>query len=203
MQNKLQELTDRLYAEGLSKGKQEGEEVLKNAKAEAEQIVSQAKAEAERIIAEANKKADELKTKTEADIRMAGAQSIAAVRHEVEQLILAQAVEKSVKGALSADEFLKEMIKTVVAAFNPGNSAATELELILPEAVKSSVEPFLKGEVSRQLNAGIEVSYSKKLNAGFKISPKGSGYLLQFTDDEFIRLISSYLRPAAKKILFG
>ena len=32
MQNKLQELTDRLYNEGLSKGKQEGEELLAKAK---------------------------------------------------------------------------------------------------------------------------------------------------------------------------
>ena len=203
MQNKLQELTDRLYAEGLSKGKQDGEEMLKKAKAEAEDIVNQAKAEAERIVAEANRKADELKTKTEADIRMAGAQSIAAVRHEVEQLVLAQAVDKQVKGTLSADDFLKEIIKAVVAAFNPANADATDLELILPEAVKASVEPFLQGEISKQFKAGIEVSYSKKLNAGFKISPKGSGWLLQFTDDEFIRLISTYLRPAAKKILFG
>ncbi len=203
MQNKLQELTDRLYAEGLSKGKQEGEELVQKAKAEAEQIVNQAKVEAERIVAEANKQADELKQKTEADIRMAGAQSIAAVRHEVEQLIVAQTVEKGVKGALSADEFLKQVIKAVVAAFNPANADAIDLELILPEAVKASVEPFLQNEVGKQLKAGIEVSYSKKLNAGFKISPKGSGWLLQFTDDEFIRLISTYLRPAAKKILFG
>ena len=35
MQNKLQELTDRLYAEGLSKGKQEGEELVQKAKTEA------------------------------------------------------------------------------------------------------------------------------------------------------------------------
>ena len=55
MQNKLQELTDRLYAEGLSKGKQEGEELVQKAKAEAEQIVNQAKAEAARIVAEASK----------------------------------------------------------------------------------------------------------------------------------------------------
>ena len=76
MQNKLQELTDRLYAEGLSKGKQEGEELVQKAKAEAEEIVNQAKAEAARIVADAQKSADELKEKTEADIRMAGAQSV-------------------------------------------------------------------------------------------------------------------------------
>ena len=35
MQNKLQELTDKLYAEGLSKGKQEGEEIVAKANARA------------------------------------------------------------------------------------------------------------------------------------------------------------------------
>ena len=39
MQNKLQELTDKLYQEGLSKGKQEGENLVAQAKAEAEKII--------------------------------------------------------------------------------------------------------------------------------------------------------------------
>jgi hypothetical protein len=36
MPNKLQELTDKLYNEDLSKGKQEGEEILANAKVQAD-----------------------------------------------------------------------------------------------------------------------------------------------------------------------
>ena len=40
MQNKLQELTDKLYNEGLSKGKSEGEAILANAKAQAEEIIA-------------------------------------------------------------------------------------------------------------------------------------------------------------------
>ena len=46
MQNKLQELTDKLYSEGLSKGKQEGEQIVAKANAQAEEIVSKAKEEA-------------------------------------------------------------------------------------------------------------------------------------------------------------
>ena len=42
MQDKLQELTDRLYEEGLSKGRQEAEELLAKARAEAKEIVSAA-----------------------------------------------------------------------------------------------------------------------------------------------------------------
>ena len=46
MQNKLQELTDRLYNEGLSKGKQEGEELLAKAKVQADEMIAKAQAEA-------------------------------------------------------------------------------------------------------------------------------------------------------------
>ena len=49
MQNKLQEMTDKLYNEGLSKGKQEGEEILARSRKEAEEIIAQAKKQAEEM----------------------------------------------------------------------------------------------------------------------------------------------------------
>ena len=60
MQNKLQELTDKLYNEGLSKGKQEGEAVLANARVQAAEIVENAKKEAAGIVAAARKEAEGL-----------------------------------------------------------------------------------------------------------------------------------------------
>ena len=47
MENKLQELTDKLYNEGLSKGKKEGEEILANARKEAADIIAAAQKEAD------------------------------------------------------------------------------------------------------------------------------------------------------------
>ena len=52
MSNKLQELTDRLYSEGLSKGKEQGELLVSEARSEAENIIAQAKAQAEQKAAE-------------------------------------------------------------------------------------------------------------------------------------------------------
>ena len=69
MQNKLQELTDKLYKEGLSKGKQEGEEILAKAKVQADEIVAKAQAEAANILAAANKEAEDLKTKVQGDLK--------------------------------------------------------------------------------------------------------------------------------------
>lgn len=50
MENKLQELTDKLYKEGLSKGKEEGEAILAKANEKAAEIIEEAKKQAESIL---------------------------------------------------------------------------------------------------------------------------------------------------------
>ena len=203
MQNKLQELTDKLYNEGLSKGKQEGEELLKKAHEEANAIVANAKAEAERIVAQANKEAEELKTKVAADVRMAAVQSIAVTKQEMEKMVVTKATEQGVKANLGSADFVKEMITSIVKAYNPANSSPVDLDFILPESLKAQVEPFVKNELGKLFQSGVKVDFSKKVGGGFKVAPKEGGYVLQFTDEEFNALISNYLRPATKKILFG
>jgi V/A-type H+-transporting ATPase subunit E len=203
MQDKLQELTDRLYNEGLSKGKQDGEELLQKAQAEADRIVAYAKAEADRIIAQANKEAEETKTKVNADVKMAATQSIAVTKQEIEKMVVTKAATEGVKANMSNAAFVKELITSVVKAFNPQNAAPVDLNFILPESLKAELEPFMKSEIANQFKGGVRVDYSKKLNGGFKVSPKDGGYMLQFTDEEFTQLIANYLRPATKKILFG
>ncbi len=196
-------MTDRLYNEGLSKGKQEGEELLQKARTDAENIVAQAKAEAERIVAQANKEAEEMKTKVTADIRMAATQSISVTKQEIEQMLVNKAATEGVKANMSNADFVKELILSVVKAFNPQNASPVALDLILPDSLKAQVEPFIQNEIANQFKGEVKVDYSKKMNGGFKIAPKDGGYMLQFTDEEFTQLIANYLRPATKKILFG
>ena len=53
MENKLQQLTEKLYNEGLSKGRAEAEAVLAKAHADAEKIVAEAQDKAREITAQA------------------------------------------------------------------------------------------------------------------------------------------------------
>ena len=203
MQDKLQELTNRLYNEGLSKGEHDGEELVQKAQAEADRIIAYAKAEAEHIVAKANKEAEEMKTKVAADVKMAATQSIAVTKQEIEKMLVSKAAADGVKANMSNAGFVKELITNVVKAFNPQNASPVDLSLILPESLKAEVEPFVKNEIANQFKCEVKVDYSKKMNGGFTVSPKDGGYMLQFTDEEFTQLIANYLRPATKKILFG
>ena len=63
---KIQELTDKLYREGVEKGNAEGQKLVEQAKSEAAKIVEEAHAQAEKIVAEAQKKANDLENNTKA-----------------------------------------------------------------------------------------------------------------------------------------
>lgn len=203
MQNKLQELTDKLYNEGLSKGKQEGEAILNQAKVQAEEIIARAKAEAAGILADAGKEAEELRTRTASDLKMAANQSLAALKQEMETLLINKVTDKDISKTLTSAEFVSQIIQTVAKAFNPDSSEPQDLAVILPESMKKELEPFLRKELAKALGAGAEVRFGKNLSGGFTIGPKGEGWFISFTDETFREMISGYLRPAAKKILFG
>ena len=201
MHNKLQELTDKLYNEGLSKGKQEGEEILAKAKVQAEEIIAKAKAEAEAVMAAANKAAEDLKTKVQSDLKMAAAQSIAATKKDIETLVVTKMTAEQTAAALTSAEFVKEVILAVAKSFN--TEEPVDLEVVLPEKLKKDLEPFVAAELAKALKGNVKATFTKKVAGGFTIGPKDGGYFISFTDETFNALISEYLRPATKKILFG
>ena len=199
--DKLQELTQKLYEEGLAKGKQDGEALLQKAQSEAEGIVKQAQEEAEAILAKARKDAEDFKVKVEGDVKMAAQQAVQATRADIENLVVSKVVDGTVDKALANEDYIKGIITAVAQKFSADEPA--DLSLVLPESLKSALEPFVKNELGKLLGKGIDASFSKKVAGGFKIGPKDGGYFVSLTDDTFKDLIGSYLRPATKKLLFG
>ena len=201
MQNKLQELTDKLYNEGLSKGREEGEALLAKAKSQAADIVAEAEKKAAEIMTKAEKEAEAYKVKVAGDLKMAASQSVQATRKDIEDLVVFKMTGSATEKALSDEAFVKEVIKAVAEKFNA--ETAMDLNLVLPETLKSSLEPFVKDELSTILKGQVNASFSKKIAGGFTIGPKDGSYFISLTDETFKELISEYLRPATRKLLFG
>ena len=95
MQDKLQELTEKLYNEGLSKGKEEGERLLEQARKQADAIVAKAKEDAAGITAKAEKDAADLHEKAVSDIRMASSQALQATRKDIENLLTGKLADEA------------------------------------------------------------------------------------------------------------
>jgi Archaeal/vacuolar-type H+-ATPase subunit E len=200
MPDKLQELTDKLYQEGLMKGKQEAEEVAQKAKEKAERIIAEANEKAAKIVSDAEKQADDLKQRTANDVKMASTQTISALKQKIEAEFLNKAVAVPVKEAMNDTEFIKSLIDKVVTAFKDKGEAS--LDVILPDKFKDELDSYLKNEISKKFGATINVRYDRETGSGFKIGPKDGGYFISFTEGEFEKIVSEYLRPATRKLLF-
>lgn len=200
--DKLQELTRMLYDEGLAKGKEEAEALVAEARTRAAGIVDAARKEADAILADARRQAEDLTTKTHGDLRLAAQQSVQATRQEIENLVVTRLTDAPVADALGAPDFVKEVIRSVAAGFRSDDPQ--EIALVLPESLRGQgLEAFLSGEIAKLLGSGVEASFSKKVSGGFRIGPKDGSYFVSFTDETFRELISAYLRPATRKLLYG
>lgn len=202
MQDKLQQLTEKLYNEGLAKGKQEAESLVKSAKEESEKMIASAAEECRLMKEKTEKECSDLRLKAEGDIKTASRQALSQIKQDIESAVKMEAVSAPVKEALSSSEFMQSIIKTVVSAFGAGKDA-TSLDLVLPEAMKEKLSGFLKGVLASSFAKGLDVNFSKDLGAGFRISQKGSGYFIDFTDDSFEKIIAEYIRPKTRKLIFG
>ena len=201
MQNKLQELTDKLYQEGLSKGKEDGAKILSEAQAQADDIIAKVKSEAQKIVENAEKQAADIKAKAQSDVKMASSQALQATRKDIEDILLGSTVKENVSKELSEVNLLKEILLAVAKNFTTNESV--DLALVLPEKVKAEVEPWLKGELQKALGCEVKAEFSKKISGGFTIGPKDGSYFVSLTEQTFNELICEYLRPITKKILFG
>lgn len=201
MSNKLQELTDRLYNEGLSKGKEEGEILLSKARKEADEIIANARKQAEDIVTEAENRAAQLKEKAESDIKMASEQALMATKKDIENLLVNALCTEETEKVLSEEKFLKEIILAVAQKFSTQQSE--DISLVLPASLESMLEPWVSTELKKALKKEISVDFSKKIKGGFSIGPQNGSWYISMSDENFKALISEYLRPVTKKLLFG
>lgn len=201
MSDKLQELTDRLYKEGLAKGREEGDRILSEAGEKAKATVGEAERKAAEIIAKAEKDAADLKSKVESDLKMASSQCVQAVKKDIENVLVDSLVKAGVSEALSGEGFLKEIIGAVAAKFSAEQQC--DLSLVLPESLREQLTPWVEGELSKMLKTGVTASFSRKISGGFRIGPSDGGWYVSLTDETFSELIAEYLRPVTRKLLFG
>ncbi len=202
MENKLQQLTQKLYDEGLEKGRAEADRLVAEAKAQAAKIVADAEAQAAKIAAAAEAKAEDVAKNTLTEIALAGKQAVARIKSEIAGLIVAKATGKGVGDAAVDPAFIKEMLLAVAKNWNGADAGKVELQALLPEAERAKLDAAFEKSAQELLAAGVEVSYSKEVKSGFKVGAKDGGYYISFADADIEALLSEYLREKVAEMLF-
>lgn len=202
MENKLQELTRKLYDEGLEKGRAEAERLVADAKTRAAKIEADARAQAENVLRQAQAKAEDVEKNTLTEIALAGKQAVARIKSEIAGMIVAKSIDAGVKEAAIDPAFIKEMLLAVAKNWNGADAGKVELQALLPESERAKLDEAF-GKVAKELlAAGIEVGYSKEVRTGFKVGAKDGGYYISFSDADVEALLGEYLREKVSAMLF-
>ena len=192
----LSELTEKVYAEGVEKGKAQAEQIVAKAQEEAAAIVAKAEKEAAEKLAAAEAKLAELDKNSRAELKLFAEQSVSALRTEVANLLTDQLAAESVKAATADAKFMQGIIaKLAEQMAKDGN---VTIEAADAEALKKYFAANAKG----LLEKGVKVSEVKGIKTDFAIVSEKGGYKLAFGEKEFVEYFKEFLRPQLVELLF-
>ena len=203
MENKLQELTEKLYTVGVEKAKNEAEIIIADAQKEADRIIKNANSEAEKIISEAKNEGAELKKKIESELKLSSKQVITTIKNQVTNLVIKDLLSKDLENTLDENEFIKSLIELVVKKWDINEPQSTDLHIILPKEKKNDFDKIIKAKINNLLTKGLVVNFDDNFKSGFKIAPKDNSYIINFAQEDFDNFFKTYLRAKTANLLYG
>lgn len=194
--DKIQELTSKLYSEGVEKGKQEAEKIIAEANAQRKQILDEATAKAQEIIAAAEKQSAEMRSHTEAELKLFAAQAIEALKTEITNLITDKLASDNVKAALQDQTFIQKIIVELVRNWSKNE------KLVIGVQNSQELENYIASNAKDILDKGLKIESVNGIKTGFTLSPEDGSYKVKFGEEEFIEYFKEFLRPQVQKLLF-
>jgi V/A-type H+-transporting ATPase subunit E len=202
MSNKILELTEKIYNEGVVKAKVDADQIIAKATEKANEIIKSAKKQEIEILENANKQALDIKKNCDSEMQLAARQFTSNLKQKITTIITTQHSSNLIKESFKDIEFIKNIILTTIQNWNPQKPEELDLKLLLPEKVKKELTIFLENKTLNSLNKGVTIEIDSKTKTGFKIAPLNGNYTISFNENDFENFFKSYFRERTKKLLF-
>jgi len=196
MESKIQELTDKIYREGVEKGNDEARRLVKNAQNEALQIVENAKKKADSILAAAKKSSGEMEAHTKSELKLFANQAINALKSEVANLITDKIVHASVQNMLKDKEVMNAFLLSLASQWSANEN------IVISSSDVESLKAYFQVKAKELLDKGVTIEQVNGQKALFSISPANGAYKVNFGEEEFENYFKSFLRPQLVEMLF-
>lgn len=196
MENKIQELTDKIYREGVEKGAEESKRLIEKAQEEAKTIIENAKKEADSILATSRKSADELAENTKSELKMFAGQAVNALKSEIANVITDKIVTEPVKEFAGNKNFLNEFIVALAGKWS------VDEPIVISTADAESLKKYFVANAKALLDKGITIEQVNGKKALFTVSPADGSYKVSFGEEEFMNYFKEFLRPQLVEKLF-
>lgn len=203
MEDKIKEITEKLYHEGVAKGEARAQEIIAEARQQADALIRAAKDDADRIVSEARQQAENIRKAAEGEIKVAAAQALTTLKQQIVDALLLEVVDKPMTAALSDPSTVANLLSILFQNWNPQAGGHPSLEVLLPEGKKAELESALRSALQQELVKGMSLRFVRTIKAGFQIRPEGKSFKISLTDEDFKEFFKEYLRPKTRDFLFG
>lgn len=195
MENKIQELTEKIYKEGVEKGNEEANRLVEEAKKQSAQLVAEAKKQAEAIVAQARKAAKELDANTKSELKLYAAQAVNALKSQVATLVTDTVVEEALKEQ-GKTTFFNEFILKLATSWSANEP------IVISTSDAASLKAFFAAKAKNLLDNGVTIQQVNDVKTKFSIAPADGSYKVNFGEEEFENYFKAFLRPQIVEMLF-
>ena len=196
MNNKIQELTDIIYNEGVAKGQAQADQILAQAREQAEKIISDARKQADSIVAAARKESADNAENVQKELRLYAAQAVEALKSEIATVVTDKIVTDSVKGFTADQKAFNEFMLRIAQEWGKNQ----QIEIKAQDA--DALTRYFTANAKALLDKGVKITQVNGQPAEFSIQPADGSYKVNFGTDEFINWFKSMLRPQLVETLF-
>ena len=196
MENKIQELTDKIYREGVEKGNTEAQKLIANAQDEAKKIVEDARKEAEAIVAASRKSADELAENTKSELKLFAGQAVNALKSEIATLVTDKIVNADVKAIAADKDYLNAFIVALASKWSVNEP------IVISTADADGLKKYFASQAKALLDKGVKIEQVNGNKTLFTVSPADGSYKVNFGEEEFMNYFKEFLRPQLVEMLF-
>ena len=196
MESKIQELTQKLLAEGVEKGNAEAEKIVAAAQEKAAQIVKDAEAQAADIVAKAKKDAVALGDNTKSELKMFNAQALNALKTELANVVCDQVVKDVVKSQVDDKTFMNEFMLKMAEKWG------AQEDIVISAADAASLKTVFAKKAKALLDKGVKIEQVNGQKTSFTVAPADGSYKVNFGEAEFEEYFKNFLRPQLVEMLF-
>ena len=196
MNNKIQELTDIIYNEGVAKGQAQADQILAQANDQAAKIVADAQKQADSLLAAARKEAADNAENVQKELRLHAAQAVEALKSEIATVVTDKIVQDSVKGFTADQKSFNEFMLRIAQEWGKKQ----QIEINAQDA--DALTRYFNANAKALLDKGVKITQVNGQPAEFSIQPADGSYKVNFGTEEFMNWFKSMLRPQLVETLF-
>ena len=202
MTSKIQELTEKIYQEGVDKAQDQANILLKEAEKKASDLISDAQQKANSIIKEAEKKSQEIDQGLKEELQSISKQVIAITKQKITDSIVIDVSQAISKKLLDEKDILKSLVLELVNKWDMGNGPVDDLSLILSKEQLEKLDGIFESGALKILRSKNQILIDPSIKNGFQIISNSEGFKVSFSDEDLEKFFRKFMKPRIQEYLF-